>query len=79
MAPITKSDILSLSLTLSLSDRIELVQDIWDSVAEHPEAVEVTEEQMAEIERRVADLERNPDSAISWEEVQRRLRSRHGL
>ena len=78
MGAMTKADILSLSLTLSLPERIELVQDIWDSVAEHPEAVEVTEAQKAELDRRKANLARDPGSALSWDEVKRKILSGHG-
>lgn len=76
MSPIAKSDILALSLTLSLAERIELVQDIWDSIAEHPEAIEVTEEEKAELDRRLEAYRRDPSAVSSWAEVLERIRRR---
>ena len=64
-------------LTLPSAERIELAMEIWDSIA--PEDIPgPTPEQMVEIERRLAEHQRDPSSAIPWEEVQARLRSRFG-
>lgn len=76
MCPISKQDVLNLSLTLSLPKRIELVQDIWDSIAEHPEAIEVTEEEKAELNRRLEAHRRDPSSALPWAEMLERIRRR---
>ena len=58
---------------LSVAERIQLVEDIWDSIAEHPEAVPLTDAQRAEIERRLAEHRRDPTSAIPWEQVRAEL------
>jgi putative addiction module component (TIGR02574 family) len=58
---------------LSLTERLQLVADIWDSIAEHPEAVPLTATQQAEIERRLAEHRRDPSSAIPWEQVRAEL------
>lgn len=63
-------------LELPIAERIKLVGDIWDSIAVRPEAVQVTPEQMAEIERRLEDYRKNPDDVVPWEEVRERLRHR---
>jgi putative addiction module component (TIGR02574 family) len=34
--------------------------------------------QIAEMERRRANLEANPASGLTWDEVKRRVRARHG-
>lgn len=39
-------------LKLSVSERIELVQDIWDSIAGVPEQIPLTEAQQRELDRR---------------------------
>ena len=72
MRSIAKSDILS----LSVSERILLVEDIWDSIAEVPEAVELTKEQRAELDRRLDAYHRDPDAGSPWTEVLGRIRSR---
>ena len=63
-------------LKLTAEERIALAMDLWDSIA--PEDVPPpTPEQIAEIEREWAEHERDPGSALSWEEVRARLRSRY--
>jgi putative addiction module component (TIGR02574 family) len=63
---------------LSPSEKLQLVEDLWDDLAATPEAVPVHAWQEEELERRKANLLKNPASGLSWEEVQRRVRSRHG-
>ncbi len=63
---------------LSPSEKLQLVEDLWDDLAATPENVPVHDWQIQELERRQAHLKANPASGLSWEEVQRRIRSRHG-
>ena len=56
-------------LKLSVDDRIELVGAIWDSVAADPDNIKLTEAQKEELERRLADMEANPDDHVPWETV----------
>jgi putative addiction module component (TIGR02574 family) len=58
---------------LSLPEKIELVQDLWDRIADEPEAVGVTEAQRQELERRLLAHEQNPGKYTSWEELRSRL------
>lgn len=53
---------------LSLSERLQRVQDIWDSIAAEPGAVPVTEVQRKELERRLEAHERDPQGGRSWSE-----------
>ncbi len=52
---------------------IELAQSIWDSVAEVPEAVEVTEEQREELNRRLDVYRDDPSVGSPWPEVRERI------
>ena len=63
---------------LSLSEKLQLVEDLWDDIASTPEAVPVHDWQKEELVRRKQNLLNNPGSALSWEEIQRRVRSRYG-
>ena len=65
-------------LKLSVPERIQLAEDLWDSIASEPEALPLTDAQRSEIERRLAEHDRDPEAAISWEEVRARLRQRFG-
>ena len=66
--------LLAAALKLSPSDRLELIEALWDTLSD--EDVPVTLEQRALLDERVADLERNPDAQSSWEEVKARLQQR---
>ena len=54
---IATSDILE----LSISERIQLVEDIWDSVAEAPEAIPLTEDEKVELDRRLDAYHQDPN------------------
>ena len=60
---------------LPVEERIELAEAIWDTVAEGASAEElpVSAAHRAELDRRLADLEANPDTGRSWQEVRERL------
>jgi putative addiction module component (TIGR02574 family) len=64
---------------LSPAERIQLAEDLWDSVAAAPEAMPpLTEAQRAEIDRRLAGHVVDPASAVIWDDVRARLWSRLG-
>ena len=63
---------------LSPSEKLQLVEDLWDDLAGSPEAVPLHDWQKQELARRKANLMKNPSSMLSWDEVQRRVRARHG-
>lgn len=72
MSTLVKADVLS----LSVPERIQLVEDIWDTIAELPEEVLLTDEQKAELDRRLDAYHENPDEGSSWGMVRERVRSR---
>jgi putative addiction module component (TIGR02574 family) len=61
-------------LTLPVNERIQLVEEIWDSIAAVPEAIELTEKQAEEIDRRLEDFRKNPTDLVPWDAVRERLR-----
>ena len=61
-------------LKLPAAERAELAIALWDSLGEAADALPLTEEQKAELDRRVADHDADPSTAVPWEEVRRRLR-----
>jgi putative addiction module component (TIGR02574 family) len=61
-------------LNLSVAERIQLAEDIWDSIAtENPSALGLTPAQRQEIQQRIQAHELNPGSAISWEQIRSEL------
>ncbi len=64
---------------LSAAERIQLAEDLWDSIAAEPNGVPaLSDVQRAEIERRFSEHKQNPSEAIKWEDVRARLWSRVG-
>jgi putative addiction module component (TIGR02574 family) len=70
-----RSDLLDQVQSLSVSERIELVEAIWDTIPSDAslEAVPLSEEHRNELDRRLADLEADPDAWSPWAEVRARL------
>ena len=60
---------------LSLAERIQLLEDVWDSIAEETNAWELTPELKVELDQRLNDLETNPSGNVTWDEVKAGLRA----
>jgi putative addiction module component (TIGR02574 family) len=60
-------------LQLGVSERIQLAEDIWDSIAAVPDAVPLTDAQREELERRLVAYREDPTRGSPWEEVKKRL------
>jgi len=63
---------------LSPSEKLQLVEDLWDDLAATPDAIPVHDWQKEELTRRKANLMQNPASGLTWEEVIQRVRGRYG-
>jgi putative addiction module component (TIGR02574 family) len=61
---------------LSIAERIQLAEDLWESIPEEGVDVPLTEAQKAELDRRLEDLERDPGAGEPWEVVRARLYER---
>jgi len=58
---------------LSVAERLILVEELWDSIAA---STPITDAQRAELDRRLADHQANPDDVVSWEEVHSSITTR---
>ena len=59
---------------LPISERIQLVEDIWDSIAdETPSQLDLPSVDSAELHRRFAEHQADPSSSIPWSEVRASL------
>ena len=54
---------------LSVAERIVLVEEIWDSIAEDNGCFELSESQKEEIDRRLASFQADPSQGRSWDEI----------
>ena len=60
--------------SLSIEDRILLVQAIWDSIAAEQAYPDLTETQKRELDRRIDGHESDPDNVLTWEEIEASVR-----
>jgi len=63
-------------LQLPVPERLQLVEDIWNSIADAPDALELTAEDKLLIDQRLEERRRNPGAGSPWEEVYARITSR---
>ncbi len=63
--------------TLSVAERIQLVEDLWDSVAVSNAEIPVPAWQKQELDRRRQKFLSNPDSGMTWQEVKRSVLENH--
>jgi len=61
---------------LSVAERIQLAEDLWDSVAADTGELPLTDAQRAELELRLAEFERDAGSGEPWEVVRERIQKR---
>jgi putative addiction module component (TIGR02574 family) len=54
---------------LSIQERIALVEEIWDSIAEDNGCFELTEAQKQELDRRLESFRANPSQGRTWEDI----------
>jgi putative addiction module component (TIGR02574 family) len=62
--------------SLSAEERLALLEQVWESLSETPQAIPFTNSQRDELDRRLDDLDREGPVGIPWEEVLDRLRNR---
>ena len=58
---------------LSPEQRIRLIELLWESFVDDPASLPITDTQRAELRRRVAEHEADPNSARPWSEVRAEL------
>lgn len=60
---------------LSPAERVEIAQELWDSV-EEVDLPPLTPLQIEELDRRIAEHERDPSTAIPLEKFKEKMRAR---
>jgi putative addiction module component (TIGR02574 family) len=60
---------------LTLSEKLQLLEDLWDSIAQFPEQIPVLDWQKEELAKRKAAYLQNPNAGSSWEAVKDRIRN----
>ena len=60
-------------LELSVAEKIQIVEDIWDSIIQNPDQLPLSEKEKMELDKRLADHEKNPDDGIEWETLKKNI------
>jgi putative addiction module component (TIGR02574 family) len=71
--PAMQSELTEQAKKLSISDRILLVEEIWDTIAEENQAFELTDAQKRELDRRMDLMKANAGQGRAigrtWDEI----------
>jgi len=62
---------------LSRAERLQPVEDLWDSIVEEDAELSVSEEKRAELRRRKERFLQPRSSGSTWEQVKQRARTQH--
>lgn len=63
---------------LRVAERLRLVEEIWDGIAESVEAMDIPPSHKEELDRRLEAMRQDPRAGSTWEEVKARLRGNPG-
>ena len=58
---------------LSQSERILLAEQLWDSITDDQDTLEVTDAQMKILQQRLAAYKASPNEGTSWEQVKKEM------
>ena len=61
---------------LSASEKLTLVQELWDEILSSPGEVPMTDAHRQALDEAEAEIESRPDDGATWSEVKERLRNR---
>lgn len=65
-----------LKMPLTVQQRIDLIGELWDGMPDSAEALPVPDWHREELDRRLEAAKANPEAAVPWEEVKKRLRDK---
>lgn len=69
---------LSALLELSPDEKLDIIEALWESLSQSPELIPIHDWQKRELDRRQAEYEANPESLLTWEEVQANILAKYG-
>ena len=72
MSSVSLSDLLE----LSVPERAKLAQAIWDSIAEVPENVPLTDAEKDLLDQRLSEYLQEPEAVVSWSAIRAELLGR---
>jgi putative addiction module component (TIGR02574 family) len=61
---------------LSREQRLELIEELWESLATTPEDLPLSDAQRTELDRRLVEMDSDDNLGVPWDEVMRQIRGR---
>ena len=61
---------------LTVEERLELLEEVWDSLSRTPESLPLTDTQREELDRRLDEIEGGDVTGIPWDQVLEQIRRR---
>jgi putative addiction module component (TIGR02574 family) len=74
-----QADLLQAAKALSIPERLELAEALWDSITEEDYQPELTPLQERELDCRLKAHQKNPEAVIAWEQVRAELINKYGV
>jgi putative addiction module component (TIGR02574 family) len=71
------SQLIDQALGLPLEQRIQLIDALWESIADAGYEAALSPEQAEELDRRLAAHRRNPEDVIPWESIKKDLNQKY--
>jgi putative addiction module component (TIGR02574 family) len=62
---------------LTPEERLDLIEELWDSLSADPAKIPLTDAQAKELDRRVAEMDQDKSLGIPWETVLAQIRERN--
>jgi putative addiction module component (TIGR02574 family) len=59
--------------SLPISERVQLVEDLWDSIAQDVSEITLAQDQIDLLDKRLDALEKNPRAGTPWEIAKQRI------
>lgn len=60
---------------LSKSEKLLLINDLWDDISQDPESIPLSSEQISKLDERYEEFLKNPDEGKSWEDFKKELKA----
>lgn len=60
-------------MEMSVAEKIQIVEDIWDSIALSPESLPVTETERRELNSRLQSHAENSGEGIEWNQLREKI------
>jgi len=61
---------------LTRDERLDLIEELWDSLAATPSELALTDSQREDLDRRVEEMDRDDNLGSPWDEVVSQIRKR---